>query len=110
MTAPRQYLAASEAGIAIRTPDDITNAIASTLGYGGLLLTEADLSPEFFNLKSGLAGELFQKFTNYQLRLVLIVADPERYGESFRDLAREHRTHNHIRIVPSRDEAEAMVF
>jgi uncharacterized protein DUF4180 len=110
MTAPRQFLAASEAGIAIRTPGDISNAIASTAGYGGLLLTEADLSPEFFNLKSGLAGELFQKFTNYQLRLVLIVTDPQRYGEPFRDLAREHRTHNHIRIVPSRDEAEAVLF
>jgi len=77
MAAPCKFLVASEAAIAIRSMTDIPNAVGATLGTAGLIL-ESDLSPEFFDLKTGLAGELFQKFTNYQLRLILIVPKPER--------------------------------
>jgi hypothetical protein len=107
MTTPRQFLIASEAAIAIRSMSDISNAIAATFGAAGLIITESDVAPEFFDLKTGLAGELFQKFTNYQLRLVLIVSNPERYGDRFNELAREHRSHNSVRIVRTRDEADA---
>jgi hypothetical protein len=109
MTAPNHFLIASEAGIAIRTLSDISNAVGPTFGTAGLILTESDLAPEVFDLKTGLAGELFQKFTNYGLRLILIVLDPERYGDRFTELAREHRSHNSIRIVPAKDEANAWV-
>jgi len=30
----------------------------------GIILREEDLAPEFFDLRSGLAGELLQKFVN----------------------------------------------
>jgi hypothetical protein len=101
------YVLASEAAIAIRSMSDISNAVGATFGAGGLILTESDLAPEFFDLKTGLAGELFQKFTNYQLRLALIVPQPGRYGDRFNELAREHRSHSHIRIVATKDEAAA---
>ena len=100
-------LVASEAAISIRSLRDISSAIGATFGTSGLMLTEADLVPEFFDLKTGLAGELFQKFTNYQLRLVLIVADPQRYGDRFNEPALEHRSHKNIRIVHTREEADA---
>jgi hypothetical protein len=101
------YLLASEAGIAIRSMTDISGAVGATFGTGGLILTESDLAPEFFDLKTGLAGELFQKFTNYQLRLALIVSDPQRHGDRFNELAREHRSHSNIRILRTQDEATA---
>jgi Domain of unknown function (DUF4180) len=107
MTSSPQFLIAAEAGIAIRAPSDISNAVGATFGTPGLILTESDLTAEFFDLRSGLAGELFQKFTNYGLRLILIVPNPERHGDRFTELAREHRSHNHIRIVPTKDEANA---
>jgi hypothetical protein len=107
MTSSRQFLVASEAGIAIRSMSDISNAVNAAFGSAGLIIAEADLAPEFFDLKTGLAGELFQKFTNYQLRLVLVVNSPERYGSRFSELAREHRSHNSIRIMRSKDEANA---
>lgn len=100
-----KFLIASEAGIAIKTMNDVVTAIGATFGAAGLVLTEAELSPEFFNLRTGIAGELFQKFTNYQLRLLLLVPDPARYGDRFIELAREHRNHDHIRIVQSKAEA-----
>ena len=110
MAAPHKFLVASEAVIAIRSMRDIPNALGAALGTVGLILTESDLSPEFFDLKTGLAGELFQKFTNYQLRLILIVPDPKLYGDRFSELAREHRSHNSIRIVRTKDEANAWAY
>jgi hypothetical protein len=109
MTVPKRVLVATEAGIAIRSTRDVSNAVAAAFGTAGLILTESDLAPEFFDLKTGLAGELFQKFTNYQLRLAIVVPNPERYGDRFNELAREHRSHNHIRIVRSREESDAWI-
>ena len=41
-------------------------------GYDFLILREEHLSPEFFQLKTKLAGEILQKFTNYQMHLSII--------------------------------------
>jgi hypothetical protein len=69
------------------------------MDVGGLLLDESQLGPDFFDLRTGLAGEVFQKFTNYRVRLALVVADPDAYCPRFAELAREHRAHNAVRIV-----------
>jgi Domain of unknown function (DUF4180) len=107
MTEQLRILNAAEAGISIGSMNDISNAVASTFGAAGLILAEDDVSSGFFDLETGLAGELFQKFENYQLCLAIIVPSPERYGERFNELAREHKSHNRIRIVRSKDEALA---
>ena len=100
-----EYLIAFEAGIAIRSLRDISSAVGAAFGTRGLIFTESDLSPEFFDLKTGVAGELFQKFINYGLRLALIIPDPAHYGDRFNELAREHRSHNNVRIVGTKLEA-----
>lgn len=91
----------------IRTTQDISDALSSAFGTSGLILTEVQLGPEFFDLRTGIAGELFQKFTNYTQRLAIVVADPARYGDRFRELVHEHRAHGLIRIVASEQEAAA---
>ena len=71
----------------------------------GVLLLESDLSSAFFDLRSGIAGELFQKCTNYQLRLLLVIPEPAAHGERFTDLAREHARHKLIRFFAVRSDA-----
>jgi hypothetical protein len=100
-------LVASDSGISIRTSSDISDALGACLGGAGLILTEKDLGPDFFDLRTGLAGELFQKFVNYRIPVAIVVADPNVYGERFSELAYEHRNHNMIRFVRSTDEAQA---
>ncbi|MFY9571309.1 MAG: DUF4180 domain-containing protein, partial [Blastocatellia bacterium] len=73
----------------------------------GLILTENDLATEFFDLRSGLAGELFQRFINYKLRIAIVLPDASAHGERFSELADEHRSHTMIRFVSSTDEARA---
>ncbi len=98
---------ASDSGLSIRSFSDISDALGACLGSAGLVLTENDLAQEFFDLRSGLAGELFQKFTNYKLRVAIVLSDPGIYGERFSELAYEHTSHNLIRFVGSTDEAKA---
>jgi len=107
MSEGRRILLASDSGISIRAFGDIPDAIAACLGADGLILTEGDLAQEFFDLRSGLAGELFQKFMNYKLRLAIVLPDPGAYGERFSELVYEHTSHGMIRFVRSEDEAKA---
>jgi hypothetical protein len=107
MSEEGKVLVAADAGISIGSLSDISDAIAASFGAAGLILTEGDLTPEFFELRSGLAGELFQKCMNYQLRLAIVLPDPAAYGERFGELAYEHASHNMIRFVRTKAEAEA---
>ena len=107
MDEARRILIASDSGISIRSFSDVSDAIGACFGAAGLILAESDLSPEFFDLRSGLAGEALQKFVNYRVRVAIVLPDPQAYGERFSELAYEHRSHSMIRFVRSKDEANA---
>jgi hypothetical protein len=47
-------------------------------GAESLIIHETNLTPEFFDLKTRLAGDILQKFSNYRMRLA-IVGDFEKY-------------------------------
>jgi hypothetical protein len=70
-----------------------------------VLLLESDLGPGFFDLRTGLAGDLLQKFVNFRIPLAIVVEEPGGHGERFRELAREHRTHPLARFFTSELEA-----
>lgn len=106
MSDGQKIILASESGVVIHSFSDISNAVGSTFGSEGLILTEQDVSPDFFRLRTGLAGELFQKFSNYKLRLALVLPDFAAHGERFSELAYEHSTHNQIRFVHTLEEAK----
>jgi hypothetical protein len=89
----------------IRTFGDLRDRVASEATT--LCLAEADFAPDFFDLRTGLAGEIFQKCVNYRLPLAIVLVDPARHGERFAELAYEHRRHPMIRFFPSQDAAEA---
>jgi len=84
--------------LAIRETTDIATALGAGMDSGGLLIDESQLGPDFFDLRTGLAGEVLQKFTNYRVRLAIVVADALAYGGRFNELVREHRTHNAVRF------------
>jgi hypothetical protein len=107
MSATRTIVIAAEVGLAVRAAGDIAEVIGACLGADGLLLEEGGLSGTFFDLRTGLAGELLQKLVNYRLRAAIVVADPAAHGERFDELVREHRRHPLVRIVPTRAEADA---
>lgn len=97
--------AAAELGLAVRTLADVPEMIGAAWGLDGLILTAADLGPDFFRLGSGLAGELFQKLTNYRVRTALVLPDFTAYGEHFAELVQEHSTHRLIRFFPTEQQS-----
>lgn len=67
------------------------------------------LSEAFFELRSGLAGAVLQKLTNYRLR-VAIVGDVARHGEAskaFADFVTESNRGSHVWFVHDEAELEA---
>jgi hypothetical protein len=105
MTTTASIVFATEQSLAIGSQRDVADVLAASFGSGGLMLTERDVSEDFFRLGTGLAGELFQKFTNYQIPIALVIPDFSAHGERFAELAREHASHAAIRFVHSVDEA-----
>lgn len=97
----------TELGVSLSGAHNISDLIGAVWGLRGLLILEADLSPEFLNLSTGLLGDLFQKLVNYGVQTALVIPNPAAYGERFRELAHEHTTHPQIRIFNSESEARA---
>ena len=86
----------------------IDELLARSFDSGGqLLVSEAELGTEFFDLSSGIAGELMQKLVNYGQSLAVVVSDPSQYSSSFQDLVLEHQHHPTIRFFTSKDAAKS---
>jgi hypothetical protein len=80
-------------------------ANCSYQGAGKIIVHEHQLAPDFFDLKSGIAGEVLQKFSNYR-NLLAIVGDFEKYeGKSLRDFIYESNKMGRISFVGTVNEA-----
>ena len=106
MNSQARVVIASEVNIHIRSIQDVPDILGAVFGADGLMLTERELSSEFFDLQTGLAGELFQKCTNHQIRIGIVLENPDAYGERFSELVFEHRNHKLIRFFDSTNEAK----
>ena len=74
-------------------------------GFDRIVIYEKDITPDFFDLKTGIAGEILQKFSTYRIRL-LIVGDFTKYkSKSLNDFIAESNKMRHINFVCSCDEA-----
>ncbi|MBK6952018.1 MAG: DUF4180 domain-containing protein [Crocinitomicaceae bacterium] len=73
--------------------------------FDKIILHQKNLTPDFFDLKNGLAGEMLQKFSNYRVRLA-IVGDFSTYtGKSITDFIFESNKTRQINFVRSVEEA-----
>lgn len=65
-----------------------------------IALPRAALDAKFFDLKTGLAGDVMQKFINYKAKLI-IVGDFSDLSENFQALIRENNRAGEIVFVKS---------
>lgn len=82
---------------------------ASYQGYEAVLLRADQLAPEFFDLSTGLAGEVLQKFSNYGMRLGIVGELANVGSESLRAFIRESNRNGQIVFAPSNAEALALL-
>ena len=93
--------------IVIIEPQDALDIMAES-GYMGsdkLIFHEKNIGAAFFDLKSRLAGEILQKFSNYRVQLAIVVDHNKFTSKSLHDFIRESNKLGRIFFVFSRDEA-----
>lgn len=73
--------------------------------FDKIIIHEKNITADFFDLKTGMAGEILQKFSTYRVRLA-IVGDFEKYkSKSLTDFIFESNTMRQINFVNSTAEA-----
>ncbi len=71
-----------------------------------ILLHSEALSDEFFQLRTGLAGAVLQKLSNYRVKAALVLTDSERVKGKFKDFLAESNRGNSFRVFQEKAEAE----
>lgn len=74
-------------------------------GYDALILHEENIAATFFDLKTKLAGEILQKFSNYRMQLAITGNWNDVPSKSLRDFIRESNTGKQIFFVDSTEDA-----
>ncbi|MCP4162764.1 MAG: DUF4180 domain-containing protein [Deltaproteobacteria bacterium] len=64
-------------------------AEAGSLCSSNLLIHSKHLTEEFFNLKSGVAGEFLQKFSNYSTRVAILLDESRLKHPRFKEMVLE---------------------
>jgi hypothetical protein len=98
-----------EAGsVRINSAGDMLDLIANANYFNGshaLIVHASDLHPDFFDLKTKIAGEILQKFSNYRMKLA-IVGDFSGYtSKALRDFIRESNERGTVCFVGTVEEA-----
>jgi hypothetical protein len=91
----------------ISSPGDMLD-IMGDIGYQGcrqLIVHSGDFSADFFDLRTGLAGEVLQKFSNYRMRLAIVGDFSHLTSKSWRDFIRESNRGRTVSFLPTLDEA-----
>jgi hypothetical protein len=93
--------------VIITSVDDCLDILGNAWyqNFEKIILHKTNFAEEFFDLRTGLAGEILQKFSNYRMRLA-IVGDFSAYtGRSIRSFIYESNRTGRILFVGSVEEA-----
>lgn len=95
-----------ESGI-INSVDEMLDILADSWfnGCHGIIIHEENLTRDFFDLKTGVAGEILQKFSNYRTKLAIIGDFSDIKSKSLRDFIMESNKRGSISFVSSFNEA-----
>lgn len=81
-------------------------AACGECGTNRLMLHASNLPEDFYQLNTGLAGEVLLKFSNYRLRVAAVLT-PELVNQGrFREMALETNRGNQFRIFYDRQSAQ----
>ena len=98
-------------GFLLGNAGDARDLILASRGANWVALDESRVAPAFFDLRSGIAGDVLQKFVNYRMKLA-ILGDISRYtdqSESLKALVRESNRGRNVAFLPSLDALIAIV-
>ncbi|HPE77745.1 MAG TPA: DUF4180 domain-containing protein [Draconibacterium sp.] len=74
-------------------------------GFDKIVVHEKNITPDFFDLKNGMAGEILQKFSNYRVQLAITGDFTQYSGKSLKDFIFESNKKRQINFLNSVTEA-----
>jgi hypothetical protein len=91
----------------IRTIEDGSDLLGNLYyqDYDKIIIHQENITPDFFDLKTGIAGEILQKFSNYRVRLAIVGDFSQYLGKSFNAFIFESNKAGQINFVSSVSEA-----
>jgi hypothetical protein len=92
----------------IESPGDFLDFIHSAAA-DTFVLNRKQLAPTFFDLKTGLAGEILQKCSNYRRRLVILGDFTLEKSKSMQDFIRESNKTGKVVFAATLPEAENLL-
>ena len=95
-------------GILLSTAQDALDLIADIhyqYSCNRTILNQQSISPDFFDLKTGLAGEILQKFTNYRMGLGIVGEFASYNSKSLLDFIYECNKGSHVFFAANEQEA-----
>ncbi|MES2560057.1 MAG: DUF4180 domain-containing protein [Bacteroidota bacterium] len=73
--------------------------------FDKIILQEHHITPHFFELKTGIAGELLQKFSNYRMQLSIVGTFENYTSDSIQRFFKESNKTGNISFVQSLEQA-----
>ena len=91
----------------IKTVQDVLDLMVESdeQGARNLIIFKNNLLPEFFDLKTGIAGEIVQKFSTYDMRLAIVGDFSKYHSKSLKDFIYESNHTGRIIFVNSVEKA-----
>ncbi|MFZ4928889.1 DUF4180 domain-containing protein [Chryseobacterium sp. Mn2064] len=74
-------------------------------GFDKVILYEKNIVPEFFDLKTKMAGEILQKFSNYRINLAIVGNFSQYESKSLKDFIFESNKTKHVNFVETLERA-----
>ena len=103
-----KYIEFARDTVSLSSEADILDIISTSLENSNyyVALHYEGISNEFFNLKSGFAGEVLQKFVNYGVRAAIIINNEEGLEIRFKEMLSEANKGNQYGFFRDISEAE----
>ncbi|MDR3095271.1 MAG: DUF4180 domain-containing protein [Bacteroidales bacterium] len=98
--------------ISINTVDDILDLIVNVhyqANCDSVIIERRSFNPHFFDLKTGLAGEMLQKVTTYKLRMGIVGDFTDINSKSFHDFIYESNKNRQIVFTDTMEKAMEML-
>lgn len=93
--------------IVLRTTEDGLDLLGNLYyqGFDKIILHEKNITPDFLDLKNGIAGEILQKFAQYRVPLAIVGDFSKKRSKSVNDFIFESNKGKHINFAHSLPEA-----
>ena len=93
--------------ILVNTPEEALQLMVDLYyqDFDRIILHEKNITPDFFDLKNGIAGEALQKFSNYRVRVVIVGEFLKYPGNSIKDFIYESNKGKLVNFLASTEQA-----